>query len=673
MCLAISLAVSAQINLDTAIASIQHEAMTTAATFTTRKRNQKRGQGAGLASDLLLPNTLLPKVARRIEGAGASKNKDRQEFIEQKQRYLVFALTSQGAVDAVERILKYGSTEKGLPLTGSPYFRDQLRLTADMRLQRVLTTGASQVSKTLANVNVLADCLVWGQIDCGYFFDSRDNLYNNQPQQIQPVLDRYIEAIGGAAVERSAVARFQYGLASGYFFYVTGENKESAGGAAESSKVASVSISAAWCEEYSSWGNVDITPRLGASALLAKPVRMLGTPGGGNSPIDKDLVTADHVFAPSVICPHCQQVTYLDVLGALLKPRKDSRTGIDKYFNSRGEILDFWGTADSPFVACQHCHGEISGDDVAGARLREKGTNCTADQFLDELPERQVYGGLVAISLSPLLRMPSDPLRVQTLIREGLEPVNPLIYCQNKLGIPSQVGVFGVAISDVTAAMSGSGWQLNDRVIVAGLDQGRAEHWLTVIEFDPAHPNQFNVLMADSVGQDNILMLLNYHNIDLLLMDNEPDRLAARDLSLASGAMPRLHPVTRLLQSLYGDPRQSGYRVLLADQKSFETDIKANKVMHGSIEMPCLDINTALFTDKLVASYTDRHVRVAGRTHRKFQRHITSIKRDLDSGKWLRPRDHDDDLFFSGLFAIAARDFWLKAATAKTSIAWAKG
>jgi hypothetical protein len=412
---------------------------------------------------LLTPDTILPRVGKRIP---VKANSFSRQALALRQQYIDQSLKKQGAIAAVDRIMSHGCTEKGLPLKPSDWFRDQLRLTADMRLRSVLTTGASQVSKTIGNVNVLADCLVFGQIDCGYFFDSRDNLYNNQPMQIQPVLDHYVEsAKQNLAIGRAMVARFSYGLANGYFFYVTGDSKESTGGAAESSKVASVSISAAWLEEYSSWGNVDITPRLGAGAIASKPQRKLGTPGGGSSKVDKDLASADHVFYPSIVCQCCDRVTYLDVKGALLKPIKDPKTGSDKYFNARGEIYDYWSTDKTPetaFIACLHCHNPITRSHLLTTRLRDRLSGELTDNFLDRLPDGEVYSGTVAIVLSPLLRASDDPMRSSDLIREGLEPENPLIYCQNKLGVVSSLSSFGISLDDLNYAIAAAPWGFNE-------------------------------------------------------------------------------------------------------------------------------------------------------------------------------------------------------------------
>jgi hypothetical protein len=272
---------------------------------------------------------LKAKTQEILEGSDSVASKELAESLARKQQFLATYLKRQGAIDAVERILKYGSTEKKLPLQDLPWFRDQLRLIADWRIKSLLCSGASQISKTLGNVCVLADALVYGQIDVGYFFDSRDNLYNNQPQQIQPILEHYIEKLGESRekVKREATARFNFGIASGYFFYVTGQSKEAQGGAAESSKVASVSISAAWCEEYASWGNVDISPRLGASSLISRPQRKLGTPGSGSGMLDRDMKQARYLFCPAVFCSHCGELAFLDPKGALLKPVAYGRDG----------------------------------------------------------------------------------------------------------------------------------------------------------------------------------------------------------------------------------------------------------------------------------------------------------------------------------------------------------
>jgi hypothetical protein len=390
------------------------------------------------------------KLRRDLDGEGAV-NPRQKRFIAQSLQYA-------GAIAAVERILTYGHTEKGLALQQSPWFLDQVRLTADLRIRHLLTTGASQVSKSLVNYLVAIDSLVHGQINIGWFYASRQSLYNQQPEQFQAMIGHWLEKLGElATIERDSVTRYTIDRATANFSSANSSSEERRGGAAEGKEQTAFQASLIFCEERSGWNStVDITPRLLASQILSKPIRELGTPGAGLG-IERSLTEAAHIFCPGVICPHCGELTYLDPKGALLRPVADPRTGQPRWFNSRGEILDFWSTDGTPggaFVACLNCHGSISRSLVADCRLYSRQSGQSAQEWQAQLPDGEIFGGTVAIYLSPLLRWPSDPFRVVELIADGLAPLNPSIYQQNKLGHASETDAAGVTQADLDNLVS---------------------------------------------------------------------------------------------------------------------------------------------------------------------------------------------------------------------------
>ena len=571
--------------------------------------------------------------------------------INQQADYLAKSLKRIGAIEACDRIFQHGCTEQGLPLNDTPWFRDQLRLTADMRLKHVLTTGASQVSKTLGNMLVCVDCLVNGQLNTCYAFSSRNSMQNQQPQQFQPIANRWIASTGSESeVSRDAISRYSFGVATGYFVYANSSSAEKAGGASEGRELASFRADLIWEEERSSWrSDVDLSPRLGASLLRGKNRRSLGTPGAGAG-IERQIKDAAHYFCPAVTCQKCSKLTFLEPKGALLKSKPDSKTGKPRWFSARGEILGFWskdGSADTAYVACTHCGHEITSEAIAKSRLHCKKTGIRADEFLDALPEDEIFGESIAIYLSPLLRIPTDPTRAIELVKEGLNPENPSIYQQNKLGYASETDSSGVTIEEFYQALRLPEWRISsDCITTCGIDQGRDTHWIVVSRFDKADRTRRNILLADAVAHEDVLKVLAELEVDFGLIDSEPDRLSAYELCQQSGEAKN-HPLAT-------GPERLAYKLALADQRSFDSSYKPVKVSHGGIVLPCYAINNSLYKDSIAANFSAGMYRITGPTHRKLERHLTSIKRNPDTGVWERPIDHDDDLFFALLFDEAA-------------------
>ena len=575
---------------------------------------------------------ILPKTQKLIQPA-QDEAKTQKGIIEQA-RFISQCMTRDGAKQAVDRIFTHGCTEQCLPLADTLWFRDQLRLTADMRLKSVLTTGASQISKTLGNTLVFVDLLVSGRLSLAWAYASRSSMFNQQPQQFQPIAKHWIESASSSeSVQREAISRYVFDIATANFAYANSASEAKTGGASEGKEQASFSAHALWEEERSSWKkDVDLSPRLGASRLPGKNRRSLGTPGSGSG-IEREIKEAVHLFCPAVICESCDRLTYLDPKGALLKSQLDPKTNKPRWFNARGEIVNYWssdGTELGAYVACTHCGSEIDGAAIAQCRLHSKQTGISAEKFLDELPEKEVYTGAIAIYLSPLLRIPNDPYRAVELVKAGLNPENPSIYQQNKLGHQSETDSTGVTVDDLERIKGLTTLYLQDSFRVAGIDQGRDTHWIVILEANLRF-EQINILLADAIAHHDILKTLNDFNVELGIIDNEPDRLSAYDLVKAANG-----------------------KLALADQRSFEGNFKPISVTHGSIEIPAYGINQNLFKDTIAARFSDDIYRVNGKLHRKFEKHVTSVRRDPDSGAWLRPLDHDDDLFFALLFAEAA-------------------
>jgi hypothetical protein len=170
---------------------------------------------------------------------------------------------------------------------------------------------------------------------------------------------------------------------------------------------------------------------------------------------------------------------------------------------------------------------------------------------------------------------------------------------------------------------------------VCGIDQGRDSHWIVILQWHERDPQAKNIMLADAIAVGDILPALDYFGVNFGLIDNEPERAQA-----------------------YSLVQQSSDRLAMADQKVFDGDFKKITVRQGGEEMPCYGINSALYCDRVTLGFTNQEYRVAGKVHQKWRKHLTSVRRNPDSGRWERPPDKDDDLFFANLMAEAAIDIW---------------
>lgn len=559
------------------------------------------------------------KIMNRI----ALKILEKQKII--GNRYLDLALDNKGALEALERIKKYGVTETNKPINWSKWLEQQIRLTADCRVKHVITTGASQISKSLANYLVAIDDVINGQINIGWVYASRSSMQNQQPSQFQAMISGWLQRQKtNYSINRDAITRYSIGRAIANFTYANSTNESRSGGAAEGKEQNSFQASKLYLEEKSSHGSCDLTPRLGASVISSKPIRDLGTPGNGTG-IEKIIKNAAHNFVPGIRCDNCSKISRLHPLGNLFK--KDRLTG--KYFDARGHIIDFYKDAlGKPTIVCNQCKFDIYKQVVEtdALELYSEQSGHSIDEFLDNLGN-QVFLEPVAIYLSPLLRCPTDPYRVQDLVTEGLNPESVLIFHQNKLGIESKFTLNGITYEDLANSYQ-EPWRFKKSRRFVGIDQGTENHYLIDLE---VFEDQINLKNAIAIKESEILSYLKYHKIDFAIMDNEPGRKSANMLANASGG-----------------------KLAIADQRDIMTDFTKIKVEFGGEEIDCYAINNTLYQEEVIYDFTELKVRIDCNPHPKFSKHITAVKRDLSTGKFIRPADHDDDFFFAYMFARSA-------------------
>lgn len=565
-----------------------------------------------------------------------------QKIIESKSNlqksYFENAMHRDGAIAALKRIKKHGLTESEEKINWSKWFEQQVRLTADKRVRLVITTGASQISKSLGNYLVAIDDLINGQINIAWCYASRSSMQNQQPSQFQAMITAWLLSQSVTfRIQRDAITRYKIGKAIANFTYANSVNETKSGGAAEGKEQNSFQASALYLEEKSSHGSTDLSPRLGASLIASKPIRELGTPGNGNG-IEKSLKACQHNFEPGLICPKCDRVSTLHPLGNLFKKNRLT----NNYFDTRGHIQDYYkNDKGEPIIVCNHCNADLTLviADIDKIEFYSLQTWKTIDQFLDDIPN-EIYYQSVSIYLSPLLRCASDPYRLKDLVEDGKNPESVLIFHQNKLGLESKFTLNGIGFDDFNHAKN-IPWQLKKPKRYVGIDQGTDTHYLVDLE---VLGDQVNLMNAIAIRESDIIAYLKYHKIDFALMDGEPGRMSANVLS-----------------------KQSGGKLAIADQREIATDFAPIKVKYGGEEIDCYAINNNLYQEKVIYDFIEQKVRFKCDPHEKFKSHITAVKRDISTGKFLRPANHQDDFFYSYLFAKAAIDIAPKKAIATSA------
>lgn len=637
-----------------------------------------------------IPNNLISRSIDPLKNTNRHElhntfSVDVSESIRSEEQFIKNIFETGGKA-TLARIKKYGLTENGKKLILNTVSEEAVLLIADFRISEVLTTGAAQVGKTLLNTLIFVDFIVHGKMNAGWFYDSRDNLVANVGEQFIPMCTYWCENYERVEQvklnrknDRKQNRRYQVDNATAIFAYASTsrkvasrESKAAAGGAA-------VSFQANYLvyEERSQWPDgVDPRSRLEASSLITKPIRQLGTPGGGNG-IERDLQTATHEFYPHVKCNNCGEVIKLDPKGCVLKQfeRLDpSGQKIFTYFSPSGRPqFPHWHHKDpdepvkSAFIACSHCEGEITLDErVNQSWLQCIKTNLTVDEFKNKLPvgveNISDFRPKVGIHFSPLTKR--SPLIATDIIRSGMESKSPADWQQQILGHPSETESNSVTLKMISAAMNAPVPDRKPDLRLAGGDQGRSSgDWLIIVDiYLPDDWGKMSITevieqtirvvkFGGAIARQDILDIVDANNIDFGIYDSEPD----------------IPDIAKICKASCFE---------MADQRSKTSyQIKAGVVSSGMEEFPCWLIRYADFMKQVLDSFLlraeDGHplIRLPQEWEKWFEnvnselspfRHLMGPSRDSVSGKWVRGEDNIDDLYYALMFSYVALAIYLE-------------
>ncbi|MHC5756099.1 MAG: hypothetical protein ACYTXF_36880, partial [Nostoc sp.] len=398
-------------------------------------------------------------LRRKLQNAAlksAAVNTSRTQSKHDQREAFIADVYERGGKGFVERVGLFATTERQSSVRLPRWYREYLLTIGDFRLNKVLTTGPAQCGKTLGHAMLFVDCLTTGKLNGVWFYDTRTSLDQNVPMQFQPVAESWIANMMAAGhkfnrrSDRCINTRYQIDQVNGIFAYVSTSRpgQRDNGTAAAGGMAVSYQADYAFLEERSQYraGSADSIPRrLDASLLPTRPIRELGTPGGGTG-IEEQMGKVDHLFYPHYTCTKCKQTLPLDPKGCLLREtvQRDPLGRMKKtYLSDSGRPVSWFhrdenDPVDSAYFACSHCSEPITDEQRYDARFccRHKGTELTS--FLESLPPGvPEYTWTIGIHLSPLTRETQFNLAAK-MIEEGMSASTTDDWQQQMLGHASE-------------------------------------------------------------------------------------------------------------------------------------------------------------------------------------------------------------------------------------------
>jgi hypothetical protein len=622
----------------------------------------------------------LSKMTKQLD-TQAAKRPDIQIFTKRKARahYIKNSLTYGGA-GFVSRIKKYGVTETGEKLILRRHYLEALSAIGDLRISWVLTSGPSQVGKTLAHTFLLIDGVVVGKLNGAWFYDSRTSLDQYAPIQFRPPVGVWISRMQDAGYrfkrggDRTTNTNYQVDGANAIFSFLTTSttSKLEAGGAAAGGAASSFRGDFVILEERSqsppSAADVALD-RLANSSIPSQPRRDVGTMGGGMG-IEFDMQDCNYYFYPHYTCSNCAKTLPLDPKGCVLK--KVSRLNalgkkVDVYLSESGRPLQWHHTdineaVKSAIVACSDCGTEISNRSrLVDSRYICTQTGITLADYLKSLPagvppETQK----IAVHMSPLTREGDGRKVASEIIRRGLATANTSNWQQQVLGHYSRTEALRLTYDLIRDRIGAAVPSDAVRWLRLGaVDIGRQEDWLIITDFylppdiDGLTVAQIaelairNIVFAAPVVRSDIPDILEEYQVDYGFVDNEPSIEAVMNL-VNETVLQMANQVGRL-----------------------KCTIKYTDVTDGGVSYPCWAIRNEKFMLSVYQGFTlkayDGQIQyrvpeawekwLGENSEQSPIRHLTAPRRDT-SNHWHRPDDHIDDFYMAVLFSEAS--FYLK-------------
>lgn len=588
----------------------------------------------------------------------AKKYKE-QKTVEETEKQIEKLEKGELTENFLIEVEKYGKNEKNEKITLYPWMREYAKLISDLRIKQVNITGSAQIGKTLIN----ALLMVWLVLECRlnvlFNFAGMQALNRMIDILFHPLFENWLESKNETFPEtKNKQLLVKNGI--GIFSYSPTTQQEKQGRATASINQISFSCDVVFCDERSQYisGAIDpIMRRLDASRINTKPIRFLGTPGNGGG-IETEIEKSEYKFESYVKCQNCGKDAPLHPFGALLKSKKikNYKGEIEKKFLSdSGKPLDWhYKNKEMPvetaYIGCCHCKNELTNiADNAFFKCSKTGI------YLSDFFQQNVLGCNASIIISPLLRKSKINL-AKEIITDGIKTSNASDWCQQRLGLPSEIKSKNLTINQIKHAIKAPkpNPTRNQFKTIAGIDQGRSNDYLVLIDYIlPLKWQSMNVQQIISqtkrllkyggaYNRNEIIKILNHNDCDFGLIDNEPNISAAWEIARKT-------------------------KIELVDQKPKQKDsFKKSHVLDGGDQFDCWYVNN----NKLLSMPYETFNTYADDDYPLIRlpdswldwlnnpsevspiKHLTSIS--FDGENWTRHPDGVDDIYFAFAFCEMA-------------------
>lgn len=616
-------------------------------------------QSTGLAAAILGAATQL----------STSDQAKRKAFLQEKW--------TQGGKPFVQRVKKYGRTERGTALDWSPWFEELLEVSADARISEKYTQACSQLSKTLSHILLACDIQAVGRFVFGMVYDKKEARTKFASTQFRPVMDAWLKAMetDGITFDRSDdtinASRKQLGGVNSIFsFASTADASQRKDKSAVSSELAGWTADWLECEEQTQWppGAIDVAyRRLDNSLIATKPICSWGTPGSGSG-IEKLVNSCEYHFYPHGVCQECGEEYPVDAFGSLLRPieREDAYGRVTTAYVSVSNRPVEWfhhdpqNPVESAYFGCPHCEAELSEESRTQARFKCLNTGVWLRDFLDSLPKGipdKRYR--VGIHYGPLLRASKINLAAD-LIRNGIEMARPEDWVQQGLGHSTEPGVSALTLTVLERAIAAPSAPRLAEVRLAGIDQGRAGHhtlikdvslplgWESMKVAEVMEKAIRQVIFSGEVSKHQLAAKMREYRVMYGGIDNEPDRTFASQI-------------------------QDSTTLSMMDQRTGLGDAYTKSYVEDSGKIPCILIRNEKFLRSVMNNFflvaednapltrfPDDWTRwVSNATERSPLRHYMGVKCDPETGKWEKADSNANGLYYADMFSEAALYVWL--------------
>jgi hypothetical protein len=565
-----------------------------------------------------------------------------------------------------QEVQRFGIDYRGDRLKLRNWHREYCEIISDFRIAETYTTGAAQVGKTVIHTFFLIYLITEKQLNTIWTYAQERTLNKLVPRQFRSMIREYLK-LKGVQVKQSEGTKnntlYQYHRANGSFTYTSTSNPTSSGLAAAGGVLVGEDCDVAFLEERSQYppgSDSAIRNRLDASRISTQPVRQLGTPGGGLG-IEAEIDKCAYYFYPHVICQGCREAIALNPKGTLLKIVHE------KYLSESGRPIDWYhsdiqNAKDTAYFACPHCDRAIDDNHrTQTAFFQCLNTKIPWAQFKTQIPNHQTTRLKLGINLSPLLRETSFNL-ASDLIQKGFDTSDPNNWQQQTLGLPSESGNTAITLEMLKSAIAAPTPSGTPSFVLSGIDQGRQQLWGVIIGYylpdnwelmtfwELSDRTIRKVFWAGDIVQGEIQEKLQTYGVHYGLIDNEPN------ISLGS----ELCEITGVLE--------------IADQVMGQFDeFKEGIVNDWGVEYPCWKIRSDKYLRQVLNGFAVKHedyplYRLPDYWSEWLNkpselsplRHLTSVAYDPSSGRWQRPKDHIDDVYYAFHFCEAAFAIYLR-------------